>query len=182
MKDSTGAALDGACSILVGLSYPLLPADQPAGGDLGRFCRSFAEQPAIALEDRSGMRGRRRARTTRPDGAPVGHRSAGASSGSRWPVVAQGLPIAVGLLRASEQLPAEPLAGAAFLGELALDGALRHTPGMLPIVMLALARSSPSALGAAGWSETRARPYHCPARAFDAKRGWGGRRQCRRKV
>jgi predicted ATPase with chaperone activity len=45
---------------------------------------------------------------------------------------AYGLPIAIGLLRASAQLPGEPLEGAAFLGELSLDGALRHTPGMLP--------------------------------------------------
>jgi hypothetical protein len=53
------------------------------------------------------------------------------------PVVAYGLPIAIGLLRASAQLPGEPLEGAAFLGELSLDGALRHTPGMLPTAMVA---------------------------------------------
>jgi magnesium chelatase family protein len=53
------------------------------------------------------------------------------------PVVAYGLPIAVGLLGASEQVPAAPLAGAAFLGELALDGALRHTPGILPMAIVA---------------------------------------------
>src|SRR5262245_25503770 len=47
------------------------------------------------------------------------------------------LPIAVGLLRASGQLPLGPLADAVFLGELALDGSLRHTPGMLPMVMVA---------------------------------------------
>ncbi|HEY3109821.1 MAG TPA: YifB family Mg chelatase-like AAA ATPase [Chloroflexota bacterium] len=47
------------------------------------------------------------------------------------------LPIAVGVLRASAQLPPEPLAGAVFLGELALDGALRHTPGLLPMVIVA---------------------------------------------
>jgi magnesium chelatase family protein len=47
------------------------------------------------------------------------------------------LPIAIGLLGASEQVPAASLAGAAFLGELALDGALRHTPGILPMAMVA---------------------------------------------
>jgi len=47
------------------------------------------------------------------------------------------LPIAVGVLRASAQLPPEPLAGAVFLGELALDGALRHTPGLLPMAIVA---------------------------------------------
>jgi Subunit ChlI of Mg-chelatase len=64
---------------------------------------------------------------TRPSGSP----------GKVGPVGAQGLPIAIRLLRASAQLPPEPLAGAAFLGELSLDGALRHTPGMLPMVMVA---------------------------------------------
>src|SRR5438067_10277443 len=47
------------------------------------------------------------------------------------------LPIAIGVLRASEQIPAEPLVGAIFLGELALDGVLRHTPGVLPMVVTA---------------------------------------------
>jgi magnesium chelatase family protein len=47
------------------------------------------------------------------------------------------LPIAVGVLGASEQVPEEPLAGALFLGELSLDGALRHTPGILPMVVAA---------------------------------------------
>ncbi len=42
------------------------------------------------------------------------------------------LPIAVGLLVATEQLPAVP-AGAAFIGELGLDGGLRHTDGVLPM-------------------------------------------------
>ena len=47
------------------------------------------------------------------------------------------LPLAIGLLRASAQLPAAPLLAAAFLGELALDGSLRHTPGILPMVLVA---------------------------------------------
>jgi predicted ATPase with chaperone activity len=34
-------------------------------------------------------------------------------------------------------VPSGPLAGAAFLGELALDGALRHTPGILPMTIVA---------------------------------------------
>jgi magnesium chelatase family protein len=47
------------------------------------------------------------------------------------------LPIAIGILAASEQIPAEPLADAVFLGELSLDGTLRHTSGILPMVLIA---------------------------------------------
>ena len=50
------------------------------------------------------------------------------------------LPIAVGVLAASEQVPAEGLAESVFLGELSLDGALRHTHGILPMVALAQER------------------------------------------
>ncbi len=48
------------------------------------------------------------------------------------------LPIAVGILFASGQInPNEELTNALFLGELSLDGALRHTNGILPMVALA---------------------------------------------
>ena len=46
------------------------------------------------------------------------------------------LPIAVGILMASGQVP-EPTDRALFLGELSLDGRLRHTQGILPMVGLA---------------------------------------------
>ena len=46
------------------------------------------------------------------------------------------LPIALGILMASGQLSTEPKEILA-LGELSLDGALRHTPGVLPAVLLA---------------------------------------------
>jgi magnesium chelatase family protein len=46
------------------------------------------------------------------------------------------LPIAVGILMSSGQLNAD-LADAIFLGELSLDGKLRHTHGILPMVALA---------------------------------------------
>jgi magnesium chelatase family protein len=46
------------------------------------------------------------------------------------------LPMAVGVLRASEQVAFED-AGCLFLGELGLDGTLRHTNGILPMVALA---------------------------------------------
>jgi len=44
------------------------------------------------------------------------------------------LPIAVGILIASEQAWADGANGAAFVGELSLDGGLRHTTGILPMV------------------------------------------------
>jgi len=43
------------------------------------------------------------------------------------------LPIAVGVLAATEQVPLDSLDGSAFIGELALDGALRHVNGILPM-------------------------------------------------
>jgi magnesium chelatase family protein len=49
------------------------------------------------------------------------------------------LPIAVGILIASGQAP-EPRRGCVFLGELSLDGRLRHTQGVLPMVGLAKER------------------------------------------
>src|SRR5690242_13836865 len=53
------------------------------------------------------------------------------------------LPIAIAILLASEQAPAPEATGtsvsadALFLGELSLDGSLRHTHGILPMVALA---------------------------------------------
>ncbi|MCH6555392.1 MAG: hypothetical protein IH797_02125 [Chloroflexi bacterium] len=46
------------------------------------------------------------------------------------------LPIAVGILMASGQVPASDNV-AVYLGELSLDGQLRHTTGVLPMVALA---------------------------------------------
>jgi magnesium chelatase family protein len=46
------------------------------------------------------------------------------------------LPIAVGILLSSEQVSGE-VDGTMFLGELSLDGSLRHTNGVLPLVALA---------------------------------------------
>jgi magnesium chelatase family protein len=48
------------------------------------------------------------------------------------------LPIAVGILLASGQLsPDEQIRDSLFLGELSLDGSIRHTNGILPMVALA---------------------------------------------
>ncbi|MGE5140792.1 MAG: YifB family Mg chelatase-like AAA ATPase [Rudaea sp.] len=49
------------------------------------------------------------------------------------------LPIAVGLLAASEQITAD-LSSALVIGELSLDGQVRHTNGVLPMAMLARER------------------------------------------
>jgi len=43
------------------------------------------------------------------------------------------LPIAVGVLAATDQVPLHKLAGAVFVGELSLDGTVRHVSGILPI-------------------------------------------------
>ncbi|HSR35585.1 MAG TPA: magnesium chelatase domain-containing protein, partial [Desulfurivibrionaceae bacterium] len=47
------------------------------------------------------------------------------------------LPIALGLLAATEILPAESLAHHCVVGELSLDGRVRPTPGILPMVIAA---------------------------------------------
>ena len=47
------------------------------------------------------------------------------------------LPIAVGILVASEQVWPQEVEGALFIGELSLDGSVRHIPGVLPIAALA---------------------------------------------
>ncbi|MCC6203300.1 MAG: YifB family Mg chelatase-like AAA ATPase [Gammaproteobacteria bacterium] len=47
------------------------------------------------------------------------------------------LPIALGLLAASQQLPDHALDGYEFVGELALDGTLRPVPGVLPAALAA---------------------------------------------
>jgi magnesium chelatase family protein len=47
------------------------------------------------------------------------------------------LPIAVGVLIASEQIWPQAVEGALFIGELSLDGSVRHVNGVLPIAALA---------------------------------------------
>lgn len=50
------------------------------------------------------------------------------------------LPIAVGILAASQQVWPDRLEGAMFIGELSLDGTTRHTKGILPLAALARER------------------------------------------
>jgi magnesium chelatase family protein len=50
------------------------------------------------------------------------------------------LPIAVGILAASQQVWPDKIEGSLFLGELSLDGTLRHTKGILPMAALARAQ------------------------------------------
>ncbi len=47
------------------------------------------------------------------------------------------LPIAVGILAATEQIPADNLDKALFTGELSLDGSVRHVRGVLPVAAFA---------------------------------------------
>lgn len=47
------------------------------------------------------------------------------------------LPLAIGILAASEQLPAAPLEGTMIMGELSLDGSIRSIKGALPIAIKA---------------------------------------------
>ena len=47
------------------------------------------------------------------------------------------LPIALAVLAADGQIPAGPLHGGSFIGELGLDGTLRAVPGVLPLVFAA---------------------------------------------
>ncbi len=47
------------------------------------------------------------------------------------------LPIAIGVLVATEQLPPETIDGAMFIGELGLDGSLRHASGILSFTYMA---------------------------------------------
>src|SRR5215813_11458812 len=46
------------------------------------------------------------------------------------------LPIAMGVLAATEQIPIESLEGAVFVGELSLDGSLRHVRGVISFAYL----------------------------------------------
>ncbi|MDP9389025.1 MAG: ATP-binding protein, partial [Actinomycetota bacterium] len=57
--------------------------------------------------------------------APTGVRKGGAGLD---------LPIAVGLLVAAGEVAPQAVAGAAFVGELGLDGSLREVPGVVPLV------------------------------------------------
>jgi magnesium chelatase family protein len=56
-----------------------------------------------------------------------------APSGVRKGGAGLDLPIAVGVLAATGALPAARLGGMAFVGELGLDGALRHVPGLIAL-------------------------------------------------
>lgn len=47
------------------------------------------------------------------------------------------LPMAIGILLATEQLRTKDSSDTLFLGELSLDGSLRHTAGILPVVLFA---------------------------------------------
>jgi magnesium chelatase family protein len=62
-----------------------------------------------------------------------------APSGIRKGGAGLDLPIAVGLMVASLALPPDTVRKTAFVGELGLDGSVRHVPGMLPLAAAAAA-------------------------------------------
>ena len=82
------------------------------------------------------------------------------------------LPIGLGILAASEQIPLESLSDIAAVGELGLDGSLRSVPGILPMVdvlktdrvIVAAADAGVAALGAGD----RVRPVRCLRDIIDA--------------
>ncbi|MGH9030066.1 MAG: YifB family Mg chelatase-like AAA ATPase, partial [Acidimicrobiales bacterium] len=63
-----------------------------------------------------------------------------APSGIRKGGVWLDLPIAIGVLVASGQVPASRVEDVAFVGELGLDGSLRHVPGIVPLATALNAR------------------------------------------
>ena len=85
-------------------------------------CREARDRVRAAVLS-SGLRWPQRRMTVNL--APTGVRKSGA---------ALDLPIAIALLTADGQLPAESVAGMSFLGELGLDGSIRRVPGVLPLV------------------------------------------------
>lgn len=62
-----------------------------------------------------------------------------APSGQRKGGSGLDLPIAIGVLAASGQVPVDALSGLAFLGELGLDGSMRGVPGVAPMIASLLA-------------------------------------------
>ncbi len=60
------------------------------------------------------------------------------------------LPLAVGILRASEQIPPFAVGRAMLVGELALDGSLRPVKGVLPVAMESASRGCPCLIVPAG--------------------------------
>jgi len=65
------------------------------------------------------------------------------------------LPMALGILAASGQVPPGTLAGTAFVGELGLDGSLRKVPGVLPLVGALSSARSGRAEGKVGKAELK---------------------------
>ena len=63
------------------------------------------------------------------------------------------LPIALGILAASGQIPTAPLTANEFIGELALSGELRPIAGALPVAVAASAANRPLLLPAANADE-----------------------------
>jgi len=79
------------------------------------------------------------------------------------------LPIALGILTATQQLPPQALAGCVVIGELSLDGGVRPVPGVLNIALAARARREAER---SGWRE-----YTLEARVVEAELDLAGGRR-----
>ncbi len=122
-----------SCAIL-GLDGQIIEVEIDKGGGMSKFMM-------VGLPDTAVQESRVRVRAAiRNSGLrfPMGLYTvnlAPADLPKRGP--AYDLPIAVGVLAATEQIPMEAVTGAVFIGELALDGSLRHVNGILPMTSFA---------------------------------------------
>ncbi|MCH9756810.1 MAG: YifB family Mg chelatase-like AAA ATPase [Gammaproteobacteria bacterium] len=70
------------------------------------------------------------------------------------------VPIALGILAASGQIPLEPLASHEFIGELALNGELRGVSGIIPVVLAARRATQTLVIAEANAKEASVANYH----------------------
>ncbi len=118
-----------SCAVL-GLDGQIIEVETDKGGGISKFIM-------VGLPDMAVQESRVRVRSAiRNSGLsfPMGVYTvnlAPADIPKRGP--AYDLPIAVGVLAATGQIPMDALDGSVFIGELALDGSLRHVNGMLPM-------------------------------------------------
>jgi len=122
-----------SCAIL-GLDGQIIEVETDKGGGMSKFMM-------VGLPDTAVQESRVRVRAAiRNSGLsfPMGLYTvnlAPADLPKRGP--AYDLPIAVGVLAATHQIPLDSLDGAVFIGELALDGGLRHINAILPMASFA---------------------------------------------
>ncbi len=118
-----------SCAVL-GLDGQIIDVEIDKGGGMSNFVMVGLPDAAVQ-ESKVRMRAAIRNSGLR---FPMGNYTvnlAPADLPKRGP--AYDLPIAVGVLAATDQVPLDSLEESSFIGELALDGALRHVNGILPM-------------------------------------------------